>query len=156
MKFAQLLLGMDARVENYADRLPRSSTNSFLLFAKGACKAPRSFSAIADLIPAQLSEIKNYDIRKWETSTIRPVLLCGRAGMSSNSVLMQFCGKIMDLLAATIFFLFGLRKGGRYCGTETSTIGIMASHHIVITVRHSRRMEAPSQASHLDVVVFSH
>ena len=39
---------------------------SFLLFAKGACKAPRSFSAIADLIPAQLSEIKNYDIGKWK------------------------------------------------------------------------------------------
>jgi len=66
VKFAQLLIGMDARVENYADRLPRSSTNSFLLFAKGACKAPRSFSAIADLIPAQLSEIKNYDIGKWK------------------------------------------------------------------------------------------
>ena len=39
-------------------RLPRSSTNSFLLFAKGACKAPRPLSGIADLIPAQLSEIK--------------------------------------------------------------------------------------------------
>jgi hypothetical protein len=58
-------------------------------------------------------------------------------------------------LAATIFFLFGLRKRGRYCGTETTTIGIMASHHIVITVRHTR-MQIPSQASLLDVVAFSH
>lgn len=64
VKFAQLLLGMDARLENYADRLPRSSTNSFLLFAKGACKAPRPLSGIANVIPAQLSEIKNYEIGK--------------------------------------------------------------------------------------------
>ena len=85
----------------------------------------------------------------------RPVLLCGLVAMSSKSVLMQFCGKIMQPLAATIFFLFGLRKRGRYCETETTTIGIMASHHIVITVRHTR-MQIPSQASLLDVVVFSH
>ena len=64
VKFAQLLLGTDARVENYADRLPRSSTNSFLLFARGACRAPRPLSGIANVIPAQLSEIKNYEIGK--------------------------------------------------------------------------------------------
>ena len=64
VKFAQLLFGTDVRYENYSDRLPVSSNESFLLFAKGASKAPRPFSEVATVIPAQLPEIKEYEIVK--------------------------------------------------------------------------------------------
>ena len=49
VKFVQLLFGTDVRYENYSDRVPVSSNESFLLFAKGACK---------------VSEIKEYEMLK--------------------------------------------------------------------------------------------
>ena len=61
VKFAQLLFGKDVRVENYSSRLPTSSQESFLLFAKGACKAPRPFSAVRRLISRHLGEIENFE-----------------------------------------------------------------------------------------------
>ena len=64
VKFAQLLFGIDVQIKNYSDRLPRQSSESFLLFAKGGCKAPCPFSEIATLIPAQLSEIREYEINQ--------------------------------------------------------------------------------------------
>ena len=53
VKFAQLLFGCDVQFENYSHRLPHNSDESFLLFAKGACK---------ELIVDQLEEIKDYEI----------------------------------------------------------------------------------------------
>ena len=53
VKFAQLLFGCDVQSENYSHRLPHNSDESFLLFAKGACK---------ELIVDQLEEIKDYEI----------------------------------------------------------------------------------------------
>ena len=47
LKFAQLLFGTDLRYQSYSDRVPVSSNESFLLFAKGACKSPRPFSEVA-------------------------------------------------------------------------------------------------------------
>ena len=44
--------------------MPRQGSESFLLFAKGACKAPCPFSETATLIPAQLSEIREYEINQ--------------------------------------------------------------------------------------------
>ena len=64
VKFAQLLFGTDFRYGNYSDLLPVSSNESFLLFAKRACRAPCLFGEVATLIPAQLSEIKEYEILK--------------------------------------------------------------------------------------------
>ena len=62
VKFAQLLFGKDVQVEDYSHRLPHSSSQSFLLFAKEACKEPRPFSRIRELIELQLEEIKDYEI----------------------------------------------------------------------------------------------
>ena len=64
VKFAQLLFGTDIVYENYSERLPVPSNESFLLFAKGVCKTPRLFNEIATLIPEQLSEIKEYEMLK--------------------------------------------------------------------------------------------
>ena len=61
VKFAQLLFGTGVRVENYGERLPHASRESFLLFAKGACKSPEPFSCIRDLIPKQLAEIEDFE-----------------------------------------------------------------------------------------------
>eukprot|EP00435_Cladocopium_sp_Y103_P076065 s23_g75.t1 len=71
VKFAQLLFGTGVRVENYGDRLPHESTESFLLFAKGACKAPEPFSCIVDLIPKQFAEIENYE-KTWRNNVQNP------------------------------------------------------------------------------------
>ena len=60
VKFAQLLFGRDVNIENYSRRLPFQSDESFLLFAKGACKEPRPFSCLRNLIVAQFEEIKGY------------------------------------------------------------------------------------------------
>ena len=69
VKFAQLLFGSDVQFGNYSHRLPHNSNESFLLFAKGACKEPRPFSCIRELIAGQLEEIKEYEadekIRAW-------------------------------------------------------------------------------------------
>jgi hypothetical protein len=62
VKFAQLLFGCDVEFENYSHRLPHNSDESFLPFAKGACKEPRPFSCIRQLILEQLEEIKDYEI----------------------------------------------------------------------------------------------
>ena len=62
VKFAQLLFGRDVQCENYSHRLPYNSDESFLLFAKGACKEPPPFSCIRQLIVEQLEEIKDYEI----------------------------------------------------------------------------------------------
>ena len=62
VKFAQLLFGKDVQIEDYSHRLPHSSSQSFLLFAKEACKEPRPFSRIRELIELQLEEIKDYGI----------------------------------------------------------------------------------------------
>ena len=64
VKFAQLLLGSDVHFENYSHRLPHNSNESFLLFAKGACKEPGPFSCIRELIAGQLEEIKEYEIAR--------------------------------------------------------------------------------------------
>ena len=65
VKFAQLLFGSDVQFENYSHLLPHNSTESFLLFAKGACKEPpRPFSCIRELIAVQLEEIKEYEIAR--------------------------------------------------------------------------------------------
>ena len=64
MKFAQLLFGRDVNIENYSRRLPFQSDESFLLFAKGACKEPRPFSCLRNLIVAQFEEIKEYEISR--------------------------------------------------------------------------------------------
>ncbi len=61
VKFAQLLFGVDVKIENYAHRLPYVSTKSFLLFAKGACARGKPFSEIATLIPAQLAELEAWE-----------------------------------------------------------------------------------------------
>lgn len=61
VKFAQLVFGTDVRVQNYCDRLPHGSKQSFLLVVKVACQAPRPLSGIVDLIPQQLSEIETYE-----------------------------------------------------------------------------------------------
>ena len=62
VKFAQLLFGTGVRVENYGERLPHHSNQSFLLFAKGGCKAPKAFSEIGKMIPDQLCEIEDFTV----------------------------------------------------------------------------------------------
>ena len=118
-------------------------------------KSPKTL-ALADRFSGQMR------ITLW----FRPVLLCGRVAMSSNSVLMQFCGKIMDFLAATIFFLFGLRKRGSpqlnlfpSTAVEQKRAQSGPWHRTTSWLLWDIlewRMETPSQASHLDVVVFCH
>ena len=61
VKFAQLLFGVDAAFENYAERLPHRSNKSFLLFAKGACAEGRPFFEIGDFIAPQLEEIQRWE-----------------------------------------------------------------------------------------------
>ena len=61
VKFAQLVFGTDVVVENYAERLPRRSDKSFLLFAKGACAEGRPFFEIGNLIAPQLEEIQQFE-----------------------------------------------------------------------------------------------
>ena len=61
VKFARLLFGKDVVFENYSDRLPHPSTESVLLFAKRACKAPRPFANIPRLIASQLKDIESYE-----------------------------------------------------------------------------------------------
>lgn len=43
VKFAQLLFGRGVRFVNYGDRVLHASTESFLMFAKGACKSSETF-----------------------------------------------------------------------------------------------------------------
>ena len=71
VKFAQLLFGTGVRCVNYGDRLPHASRESFLLFAKGACKSPEPFSCIGDLIPKQLAEIEDFE-KTWRNNVQNP------------------------------------------------------------------------------------
>ena len=71
VKFAQLLFGTGVRCVNYGDRLPHASRESFLLFAKGACKSPEPFSCIEDLIPKQLAEIEDFE-KTWRNNVQNP------------------------------------------------------------------------------------
>ena len=68
------------------------TTNSFLLFARGACKAPRPLSGIADLIPAQLSEIKNYEIGKRGNfhNPLKPQQMLARKGALCQWLILKY------------------------------------------------------------------
>ena len=48
-------------MQDYGERLPHPSNNSFLLFAKGARKEGRPLHKIGGLIPAQLQKIESWD-----------------------------------------------------------------------------------------------
>ena len=63
VKFAELVFGKDIAVENYSHRLPHSTEQSFLLFAKGACAEGRKLHDIANLIEPHMAEIQAEEIR---------------------------------------------------------------------------------------------
>ena len=58
VKFAELVFGKDIAVENYSHRLPHSTEQSFLLFAKGACAEGRKLHDIANLIEPHMARFR--------------------------------------------------------------------------------------------------
>jgi len=89
VQFAQLLFGRDVQCQNYSHRLPHNSNESFLLFAKGACKEPRPFSCIRQLIVEQLEEITDYEIARGNLQN--PEKLQQMRGRSSKKLYYYSC-----------------------------------------------------------------
>ena len=96
VKFAQLLFGKDVRLENYSSRLPFASEESFLLFAKGACKDPCPFSVIGQMIAAQLEEVAEFEKRRGnEDRCLKSQEMGGRRGSAvyyySSQITCELC-----------------------------------------------------------------
>ena len=162
VKFVQLLFGTDVRYENYSDRVPVSSNESFLLFAKEACK---------------VSGIKKYEMLKRGNHS-NPLKLqqmlfrhkqvhyvtcqvtrspCGRRNVFGTDAHQDVrptpsalwkagsrCGELLDQTLKTNFAAFGtqavrpswLMKLGRY-GTRMTTVRAMGLNHTwEIQLRH--------------------
>ena len=60
-KFAKLICGPHAKIENYASRLPHRTTKSFLLFIPGGCNE-KPVSEIERCIEDLMSEVKCHEI----------------------------------------------------------------------------------------------